>query len=34
MAVLASELRQGEGKLAGPRGFLVLAALAALVSPR
>lgn len=34
MAVLASELRRGEAKLAGPRSFLLLASLAALISPR
>ena len=34
MAVLASEMRRGEAKLAGPRGLLLLAALAALLAPR
>lgn len=33
MAVLASEMRQGETKLAGPRGFLLLASLIALLAP-
>ncbi len=32
-AVLASEVREGEGRLAGPRGFLLAAALIALVAP-
>ena len=32
-AVLASEIREGEGRLAGPRGFLLAAALCALVAP-
>lgn len=33
MAVLASEMRRGEARLAGPRGFLLAAALIALLSP-
>ena len=33
-AVLASEMRMGEGRLAGPRGLLLGAALLALFSPR
>lgn len=32
-AVLASEVREGEGRLAGPRGFLLAAALTALLAP-
>jgi uncharacterized membrane protein YphA (DoxX/SURF4 family) len=32
-ALLASELREGRGKLAGPRGFLLAAALLALIAP-
>ncbi len=32
-AVLASEIGEGRGKLAGPRGFLLAAALVALVAP-
>jgi hypothetical protein len=33
MAVLASEMRRGEAKLAGPRGLLLLASLIALLAP-
>ncbi len=33
-AVLASEMRRGEGKLAGPRGVLLGLSLLALVAPR